>query len=330
LGTLYDLISRYNSISISGMCKNAGKTTVLNSIIDHIPEVETTALTSIGRDGESVDIVTGTKKPGIYIKKGSIFATAESLLNYCDITKEILDTTGIKTPLGEVIIVRALSDGNLQLAGPSIISQLSVVSKLFRDHGADRVIIDGAASRKTLCTRMLTDAAILCTGASFSPDMDETIAETAHMCNLLMTSELSELRQKINPENLNGKYLFTADSKTMLQEGADLTAAVKEAKQNDVLYTSGALTDSLLNPLIYKGIPKGFTFAAYDASKLLISSDCMRRLKASNAKLGVLEPINLAAVTINPISAYGNHYDSAKFKREMTKAVSVPVINVRE
>ena len=327
---LFDLVSQYGSISISGICKNAGKTTVLNSLISDIPHSELLALTSIGRDGESIDIVTGTEKPGIYIRKGSLFATAENLLSYCDVTKEILDTTEISTPLGEVVIVRALSDGNIQLAGPSIINQLKRVSKLFYAHGADRVIIDGAASRKSLYTRMLTEATILCTGASFSRNMDETIAETAHVCSLLMTPDIPELRKQILQKNLVERYVLIGGDNIILQDGADIAAAIKDSKQADMLYTNGAITDSILNPLIRSGLPKGFTFAVSDASKLLISSDCLRRLRAAKAKLGVLDPINLAAITINPISAYGTHYDGSEFKKRMTEAVPVPVINVRQ
>jgi len=327
---LFDLISQYNCVSIAGMCKNAGKTTVLNNLISDIPEKEKPALTSIGRDGENVDVATGTEKPGIYIKKGSIFATAENLLSYCDVTKEILNTTGISTPLGEVVIVRALSDGNIQLAGPSIINHLKQVSKLFRSYGADRIIIDGAVGRKTLCTKTLADATILCTGASFSVNMNETITETAHVCSLLMTSELPKLRQQIEAENLKEKYLLMGSKDIVLQDDSDITAQIKKAKENGMLYINGALTDSMLNPIIRSGIPKNFTFAVYDASKLLISSDCLRRLKAAKAKLGVLEAINLAAITINPFSAYGNHYNSTEFKDKMTTVVPVPVINVRE
>ena len=59
-------------------------------------------LTSIGRDGESTDIVTGTEKPGIFVREGTLIATAKDMLRLGDITKEILMTTGIPTPLGEV------------------------------------------------------------------------------------------------------------------------------------------------------------------------------------------------------------------------------------
>jgi len=334
--TLFDLVKNYKSLSISGMCKNAGKTTAFNSLIKSIPRKEVLALTSIGRDGEKTDLVTETEKPDIYIYEGSVFATAEKLLKVCDVTKEILETTNISTPLGEVVLVKALSDGYVQLAGPSIISQLINVSKLFLEQGADRVIIDGSVGRKSLCTRSLADATILCTGASFSQSMDETIAETQHICGILMTPEFPELKSQILSETANSaefsnsKYVILGSENIYLPDGAQLSKALKQAKDPAFLYIEGALTDRLLDLMIRSGLPKGLTIVTPDASKLLISSESLRKLNAANGQLGVLESINLAAVTINPFSAYGNHYDSAEFKQKMTAAVPVPVLNVLE
>ena len=140
---LYELIKPYSSVSLIGMCKNAGKTTVLNRLIKDCRRMdESIALTSIGRDGERSDLVTNTKTPEINVYDGTIIATAEKLLfaggNLSDsgydalkngknsgISREILDTTGMPTPMGEVIILRACSDGFIQLAGPSMTAQLA-------------------------------------------------------------------------------------------------------------------------------------------------------------------------------------------------------------
>ena len=63
---LYELTEGYSSVSIIGMCKNAGKTTVLNGLISAcMRNAEVLGLTSIGRDGERSDLVTNTKKPEI-------------------------------------------------------------------------------------------------------------------------------------------------------------------------------------------------------------------------------------------------------------------------
>ena len=99
--TLFELVSPYESVSFIGMCKNAGKTTTFNQLITELRQNGVSfAATSVGRDGESTDLVTNTVKPGIFVYKGTVIATAAELLKYCDITKEILRTTGIHTPMG--------------------------------------------------------------------------------------------------------------------------------------------------------------------------------------------------------------------------------------
>ena len=125
-------LRQVQSISIVGMCKNAGKTTMLNWLLAHTGRQQVLGLTSIGRDGESTDVVTGTEKPSIFVPAGTLIATAKDMLRLGDVTQEILVTTGIPTPL---IIMRARSDGYVQLAGPSITAQLKEVSKTFLSWG---------------------------------------------------------------------------------------------------------------------------------------------------------------------------------------------------
>ena len=87
--TIAELVSRLQqvqSMSIVGMCKNAGKTTVLNKLIAELNESRVRlGLTSIGRDGESTDLVTRTAKPGIYVYEGTLVATAVDMFRLSDL-----------------------------------------------------------------------------------------------------------------------------------------------------------------------------------------------------------------------------------------------------
>ena len=179
---LVQQIQQVKSMSIVGMCKNAGKTTMLNWLLAHTGRRQVLGLTSIGRDGESTDVVTGTEKPSIFVPAGTLIATAKDMLRLGDVTREILMTTGIPTPLGEVIIMRARSDGYVQLAGPSITAQLREVSRMFFDLGATQSIIDGALGRKSLGARNVADGIVLCTGASYNMSMEKVIEDTANFC----------------------------------------------------------------------------------------------------------------------------------------------------
>lgn len=287
---LRQALLNHSSLSIIGMGKNAGKTTVLGCLINLLSEdPRTPALTSIGRDGESIDIVTGTEKPGIWVHAGTLVATASGLLRTCDITREVLATTGIHTPLGEVVVLRALSDGQVQLAGPSMRDQLARLSKLLRSLGAGIVLIDGAISRKSLSAPVVSEATILCTGASYSPDMQTVIEDTAYACRLLL------LPRGTHP----GKGCH------MLE---------------------GAATDLALSKLALKA---GDVVIVHDSSRILLSRRSFERLAAQGVTFAVQEESRLCCVCVNPFSATGMNFDAGEFLQRMAQAVPVPVLDVK-
>ncbi len=333
---LTQLISPYKSISIIGMCKNAGKTTVLNRLLlEAANDGRILGLTSIGRDGEDKDLVTGTKKPGILVSRGTLVATASELvLHQCHVTREILDTTGVSTPMGDVVIFRAKSDGPVQLAGPSMTGQLSQLRECFFRMGADRVLIDGALSRKTLCSRSVTEATILCTGASYSQSMDTVVEDTAFQCQLLSLPETRE------PEFLACREISSRETVIMGTQGAwavpggtSLDTALRDSRAAGAkaVFFGGALSDFVLKPLLMSNVPlEGLTFLVRDSSKLLIKADSFQKLLRRGTRLQVLDSVNPVALTLNPFSAYGPHFPKDLFMKRMQERVDLPVINVME
>jgi len=303
--TLSQLLSPYRTISIIGMAKNVGKTTTLNHLIRAFrKEEQTIALTSIGRDGERVDVVTKTEKPPIFVFKNTIVATTEKLLPLCDITKEIMLVTDINTPLGRVVLVRALSDGFVQLGGPSMTTQLS---DLLKHIPGDKVLVDGAISRKTLAG--ITDATVLCTGASLSPSMHKTIEETRHGVNMLMIPKL--VPPGVNPHPLG--------------------ACVRQAALNDasvLKYLPGAVTDSMVHDLVRPNMDGG-TIVAEDPSKLFITPATYEKLRIKKIKLAVLNPIRLVGLTVNPFSPYHTDFNPKEFLQKMQEAVPIPVFDLK-
>lgn len=333
---LHELADTYRSLSIVGMSKNAGKTTVLNSLIDdYRTQNKVLGLTSIGRDGEAVDLVTGTQKPDIQVDEGTLIATAAGLLRAGDITKEILETTGISTPMGDVVLLRALSDGSVQLAGPSMVDQLKQVSDLFWRHGAGRIIIDGAINRRTLCTRELAEGTILCTGASLDRDIGRVVDETRHICELLQLPQLEDaaLLDKIEKHRRRGILLLGNDEPRPLGRGVDLADALRAHAEEGIsaVCFDGAMSDGMMQSLLASGMrQEGLTLIVRDASRILLGRHNYGLLVARGCRLRVERAINLIAVTINPFSAYGYHFDKDDFMKRMAAAVPVPVINVKE
>lgn len=316
---LFAAIAPYKTVCLAGMCKNAGKTTALKSILEaDRGEYGPLGLTSIGRDGEREDVVTGTKKPPLYVREGTLVATAEGLLPLCDISTEILEQTGFFTPLGEVLLVRALSAGYVQIGGPSMASQLVRLNRRFFAHGAGKVLLDGALFRKSLCAPEVSEGVILSTGASYSHGMDKTLQDTAFAVRMLTLPLSQRFSEAVGERqvylNENGKLVPFEDFSKIGNPSA--------------LLLMGAVTDKRVEGLLTRRERKPLELCCEDGTKLFLSSLMVQKLERAGVYLRVLKGNTLAAVTVNPFSDRGTPYDPKIFYERMDALLPVPVVNV--
>lgn len=334
---LLHTLKEYKSISIIGMDKNVGKTTTLNYIINETEDNTILGLTSIGRDGEEEDVVTSTHKPRIYIRKGTYIASAKSCLLDSDVTNEIIATTGINTPMGEIIIFRALSDGYVQLAGPSFNYYLEHICSELQKLGCDIVIADGAISRKSLASPSVTKGTILCTGASLNKNIYKVVDETAHAVKLLSTpvcenEELLKLAKEIS--NLSKvaiidkyKNIKKLDVKTALDSSSEIIEALDEA--SDYVVINGILGDKLLDSIMKNSTKyKGITFLVQDGTKLFLSKEVLYKFEKTGGKIKVLSPINIICITANPKSPFGYEFDKDKFLNLLKSEIDLPIFDI--
>lgn len=325
---LYPLIKPYRTVAFVGMCKNAGKTTALNRALRGAADDGVAGLTSIGRDGERVDLVTGTKKPAVYVREGTLFATASGLLGACDVTREIVETTGVSTPLGEVVLVRALSDGHVQIAGPSITDSLPPLFALFFAHGAERVFLDGAISRKSPAAPAVSEAVVLSTGASYASDLDTIVADTVRAARLLTL----ERAEGVSPAPDDALLALLPDGGTVsFPRETGLVDVLRAQPGATGVYRRGALTDASVEKLLQSHIRMdGLALVVEDGSRVLLSGAMQDRLDRKRVRLLVVRQTALAAVTVNPFSAYGLHQDKEALRDRLAAALDVPVLDVWE
>ena len=269
---LYELINGIKTLSVIGMCKNAGKTTVLNSLISECERHgETLGLTSIGRDGERSDLVTNTKKPEIFVSSGTLIATASTLLNEGDISMEVLETTGLSTPMGEIVVVRARSAGFVQLGGASITLHQRIIRDSLLSFGADRVMIDGAISRKSLGTPSLCEGVILSSGASYDPSIEKTVEDTAYFARLFTLPHLP-----LEPGPLRFRAVRGGEH-CDAEKVEELIPFLKNGAE--ALLIRGAVTDAMAAAFVNAGrCLKNTVLAAEDASRLLLKKASFDRL----------------------------------------------------
>lgn len=329
-------ITKYSIISIIGLAKNVSKTTTLNYIIKNL-KGHKLGLTSIGRDGEKYDVITSLPKPRIFIEKGTYVATAQQSLDNSEIKVELVKKTGIETPMGEVLISKAITPGLIELAGPSINQQLSIVCKILRDLGCDVILVDGAFDRRAYATPLVSDATILSTGASVSENMNKVVDLTVH------TVEILTLKNETDKEILNLAKIILQTNKvgiinkdksikklgliTALDAAKEIADVLDEKAQ--LLVIKGALTDNLLENLMrLTSKYKGLTILVEDGTKLFLSKSTFNKFKKKGGILKVINPIKITAITINPISPEGYKFNRSKFLSLLKQNINIPIYDL--
>jgi hypothetical protein len=324
-------------ISIIGLAKNVSKTTTLNYIIKHFPSQYKLGLTSIGRDGEKYDIISEFPKPRIKIRKGTLVATARESLKNSEIETRLIKNTEISTPMGQVLILEALCEGFIELAGPSNNTGVKKVCNELIDLGCDLVLIDGAFDRRSFASPLVSNATILSTGASVSKEMEKVIKITSHTIQLLsVDSEKDpEIREHIEKLLINDKVGIINDNGTI--KSLDLATALTSGKEiakeltKDTRYVviNGAITNKLLEDIMkttkhYTGV----TFIAENATRLFINIKTYSKFLKKGGKIKVLYPIKIIALTINPTSPYGYKFDKNTFFRTLQDDINLPIFDL--
>ena len=333
------------SLAIIGLSKNAGKTTCLNHIIAAWQESGQTrplALTSVGRDGELEDILSGNPKPRIYVPMGTLIASAEGALQHSDALLEILELSNIRTALGEVILCRALSDGYVELAGPSVTDEIATIGSLMRQHEPECFyIIDGALSRRSQAGFGMSEAVILCVSAETSANPESLAEKSSFALSLLQTPALPVDTTTLiagaitaHPQKrvimLNGKKhhfsISVLDTPTLVGYGNVIAGELKP--DTSYLFLQGALTDQVLQELLSETNFKHLTVVVEDGTRLFIKPGGYQKIRDREVDLAVLNPLDVRLVCLNPTRSNGQCVDSQLLLAELRKNISIPVVDL--
>jgi len=330
---------KYKTISIVGMAKNSGKTVALNHLISEAMESKfPLGITSIGRDGETIDIVTETEKPSIFVEEGTFIATSTKMLELSDANIEILKVTEYRTPLGEIIIGRVKDGGYVQIAGPQLLSEVKEVADTMLSLGAKAVIIDGALDRLSQAAPTISEATILSTGAVLSRDMNKVIEETLHTVNTLSLPQIEDegIREMARQIIENNEIAVIDEEnkveiipiKTALNAGCIIGDHIRD--NSKYLILPGSLVKGTLEDLIHSTRKyKNIEIIIKDGTKIFVESKDWLRFMRQGVKVKVLDKINLIAITVNPYSPKGYYFQPREFLSKMKSYVShIPVMDL--
>lgn len=320
-----------SSLAIIGLGKNTGKTSFLNELLEEArifqPD-KVLAITSIGRDGEEKDLVTSTKKPRIYVYEGTLVATSTDLLPRCDVTMEILQVFPVYSALGRIVLLRALSDGFVEIAGPSRKKDLEILEKGIRLFERDALfIVDGALSRMSFST--CTESTVLCTGVNISRNLSTVYEKTVDALHFL---QLPETERALPQEK--GRA-FVLEETWEAVEGHLALSLGKEIQEmltgsTKAVYIRGALTDSLLEQLLQQETFREMELIAEDSTRYLVGHEILRKLQRRGIRMRVGNALSVSLLLVNPYDTSGLENDTGWLMEKLSAETNLPVLSLKE
>lgn len=311
-----------STLAVMGMTKNTGKTVALNHLLAQAAASGVAlGVTSIGRDGEDRDAVFFVPKPAIVVWPGSLVATARATLERAKARYKLIDATGIDSPMGEILVVKVLEHGEMEIAGASRSSdQLTVIARL-KQCGAALVMLDGALGRSHHASPAIANGVILATGAAIGGGMGDVIRKTRDRLAILGIPQADAATRRLCEPvfALGGVGLWnSAGQPLMLAEMATLNAAATllQYQPADVglVALSGAVGRSLWRALVTLAIHKpGLRVVVNDGTRLFVEAADLTAFAQQGARLMAYRGIHMTGITLNPFSPLGGGFDAAQF-----------------
>lgn len=180
------LAAQSRRVAFLGLAKNAGKTTALVATLGELSRVGIAAgATSVGRDGEDFDALTGEPKPRFRLWPGQLVASAESTLDGTTLSLTVLARLPFPTRFGPVAVARVGTPGELEVMGPTTASQTAQTASALEAAGARVVLLDGAFGRRAFASARVADGIVLAVGMSAGRSLESVLERARFAADLI-------------------------------------------------------------------------------------------------------------------------------------------------
>ncbi|HEY6543090.1 MAG TPA: hypothetical protein VIZ18_19265 [Ktedonobacteraceae bacterium] len=318
--------ARISRLSLVGLSKNVGKTTATNSLLqalldERLYEASELALTSLGLDGEAIDALTGLPKPRYVPRAGLLVATTGELLRQAEgegARFEWLQQLPGRTALGPVFLARVKQPGRVVIAGPTLLRDLRDALDRFSASGVKLGIVDGAINRLGAAAPAITDACILCVGASVAATPELAARRSADVFKRLLTPQSTHSDAYMNmklqtqerllhlaphqPESNPVSYSGLAEPE---DEAHWIVEQMQSGEKDEIVYfLHGALTEELTRALLdclpRQAPTRQAELVVEDATKIFCHPVTLSRLAARGLNVRVARVVHVLAITMNP------------------------------
>ncbi|MGD0452794.1 MAG: hypothetical protein ABSB69_04295 [Solirubrobacteraceae bacterium] len=341
---LSELTASTRRLALVGLAKNTGKTEALAALLRELQAADRrVGVTSVGRDGEEHDVIDSRiEKPRIRLAKGSLVATTDVLLRASGLPHELLEQTGIRTPLGRVLIASLRGPGAIEVAGPSAAADVRAVSDAMLAHGAEQVLIDGAIDRRAASSPDVADGLVVSTGAVLDRDIDEVVLQTRDAVELVRLPSVDDgsergrrlrelagadsllVGEDLEPIALPPRFVLTGEAEQIAQ-------LLDESPSARWLIVAGALPERFLRGLLHPVHKRRreLVLVVSDPTRVFLWKRGPEWYRRQGVQLQTLNRIALQAITVNPVAPQSHRFDSARLRGLLREAVpDVPIFDV--
>jgi hypothetical protein len=346
---LSELTASARRLALVGLAKNTGKTVTLAALVQELEtEGRLIGVTSVGRDGEERDVIdVRIEKPRVRLCAGSLVATTDGLLSVSGIAHTVLENTGLRTPLGGVLIARLRDRGTIEVAGPSAAEDVRSVSDAMLGHGAEQVLIDGAIDRRAASSPAVTDGLVLSTGAVLGAGLEEVVSRTRDAVDVVRLPELDDpgvraVAARTREDGAAGaaasllvgedhRAVELAPRFVLTSEAKEIEATLQAHGSPRWLIVGGALPERFMRELLRarRGREEELVLVVADSTRVFLSEHGPRWYRDQGLSIQTLDSIALEAITVNPLAPQSHSFDSSELRGALGEAIEdVPLFDV--
>jgi hypothetical protein len=317
-------------VAIVGICKNAGKTTVLNALIRQYSICW--GVLSTGRDGETEDLLFKTPKPRVQLPSGSLFCCDQQTLEGHGSRISILAKVKWHKGNRSLWLARADADLDTEITGPgTAAAQLDCAWQLL-NLGAEKVLIDGSLDRKSIVLNKAVDVIILVAGASFG-STQSIISELNRLMSLARIKQYNYDNEMIGTFSSGQEIMLKFDGKwtasglkSLFVNDKEITAFLE--RKPEAIYIPGAFSDHVYQHLSHPLEQIELIFRHPECLKL--DKTNLESLLSTH-KVSCLIPFPIQAIAVNAHGVGKNDIPSDELLWEIKRNFpGLPVIDVME
>ena len=192
--------------------------------------------------------------------------------------------------------------------------------------GAEQVLIDGALDRRAASSPEIADGLVMATGAVLDREIERVVAIT------LDAVELVRLPRAPQAELAPDERLSLQRATVLGADPAQIAALLEEHPRVSTLLVTGSLPERFLQGLLAarrQRAGRELRIVIHDPTKAFLSHHGPSWYRRQGIVIEASSPIDLRAITINPLAPQSHRFESERLRELLQGAVGeVPVLDV--